>query len=983
LRAISGSTVTYETRRTSAANTATKLATMVTPSDQNSMDTADHEDELMGIVEETVTAIPGATNNNRIGSEMKEFLICFQIPVRRGQSIDDHLRLHPQFLHILTTAFPAPELHVLNRHNRRATKFDDLKWSEKQYYDDQFNHHVDISAHQTVIEHRLQSTYALSDLLSSPPIATFLQSTRTSLITPEVSHPPPSATTILADETPPIRQSVATIHAKEREKMVFSSSLDAAKNSINSINKKAVDSEQDDQSTATVPRGRTHEIDDDELVEIYIRYEITKTKKQDDRSPHLCHAAVLHNMYSSFSEDDLQIINNRNQCIKLPNYKKWVDETYYKKHFDLHLNPGKGGRPDRYYVVHRIRTTIPLSHIRNERKTFQALQENNVFLRRHYFQEDEWNTVNLGFMLFLDPSKYLRDEAQQKVLNLAIEGANGTPLGDGAKFQLVAGTPFRYVRGKRLATKAFTVVCQRQYAGAVDTLLKTTYHDTCHYVKFRLRHKNGPAFSQAILAQNQYLSSLRTIPLVGISRPMMQELQHDIREIIGVADVVRSTKTDINGRWNILTDEDNFFPTLKSIRKNLQGWLDLRFDGIYDRPSDFPEVTITAKVANDGDDSSVGECSYLSTSALSYSSLTTSGSYDFTPDDTVTQPNLPHSYAAAVTSRSKPTPTPHLVAGAKSSSVSAMSSPATVPLDLQHKFREMEAKLSRYQGIEAKLDRLEQMLSTLMGASTSSTTPSLPPPAELHTQPSDDGLDLAQKLDKHFPPIISKLTPPPAPIPAPRQHFTRQMVSSSPVRKAMNRYLHAPLSDSPPVRKEKPIAEPPIIPRTSQLSPSASATLDNRGHELFLPNGDGTFFSVGHSPTKPPPEHSRTGSPALNSGQLALAWRKVEKWGKRTAENFKTAAPKRSDVRDTPTKRKPSPKGIGLMAAKPAESKITTFYNPYKADQPTLLRNPPHPPHPRSDPVIDNGCGNQPMEILSQPPSPSRSLPAAEAKHDH
>jgi hypothetical protein len=119
------------------------------------------------------------------------------------------------------------------------------------------------------------------------------------------------------------------------------------------------------------------------------------------------------------------------------------------------------------------------------------------------------------------------------------------------------------------------------------------------------------------------------------------------------------------------------------------------------------------------------------------------------------------------------------------------------------------------------------------------------------------------------------------------------------------------------------------------------------------------------------PEHLCTGSPALNSGQLALAWRKVKKWGKRTAENLETAAPKCSDVRDTPTKRKPSPKGIGLLASKPAESKITTFYNPYKADQPTMIRDTPHPPTQQRDPASDNDSGNQPMEILSPPPSPS------------
>jgi hypothetical protein len=49
---------------------------------------------------------------------------------------------------------------------------------------------------------------------------------------------------------------------------------------------------------------------------------------------------------------------------------------------------GKGGQPDQHYVMHYTCTTLSLSTICNDQKIFQAIQENNVYFWRHYFQED-------------------------------------------------------------------------------------------------------------------------------------------------------------------------------------------------------------------------------------------------------------------------------------------------------------------------------------------------------------------------------------------------------------------------------------------------------------------------------------------------------------------------------------------------------------------------------------------------------------------
>jgi hypothetical protein len=61
--------------------------------------------------------------------------------------------------------------------------------------------------------------------------------------------------------------------------------------------------------------------------------------------------------------------------------------------------------------------------------------------------------VNLGFMLYMDPSKHLCKDASQRIINEA-KSADCIGTGNGKKFQLVAGTPFLYIGGRRYPTKA-------------------------------------------------------------------------------------------------------------------------------------------------------------------------------------------------------------------------------------------------------------------------------------------------------------------------------------------------------------------------------------------------------------------------------------------------------------------------------------------------------------------------------------------------
>jgi hypothetical protein len=325
----------------------------------------------------------------------------------------------------------------------------------------------------------------------------------------------------------------------------------------------------------------------------------------------------------------------------------------------------------------------------------------------------------LGFILFMDPSKHLREDATKQVIQMAItEGCYDK--GKGGKFQLVAGSPFLYISGRRYPTQAYTVVCLRSHASDVDSLLKNTYSKTSHYIKFRLCTKNAQAFGKALQAQNQYLSALRTIPIVGISPEMMQDLKPKILEFEGVSEVLRSNKTEILGRWNIITYDNIFHRALKTIKMNLPQWLkELEFDEETDQPENFPDISITAQVADD--DSSNSNASYMSTSAISYGSFLTTGSNDYSQADTKDY-QRPTSYASA-TKRPPVRPTPNAFVPVHQLSISAMSSPATIPMDIQQKIKAMEDKISHFQGLEEKVERLTKILEALLGADSSEVRP--------------------------------------------------------------------------------------------------------------------------------------------------------------------------------------------------------------------------------------------------------------------
>jgi hypothetical protein len=217
---------------------------MAAPSEEHDMETALLADSIMSDTEETLSPSQTATRTNIKAEEMKDISIRYEIPVQMGQSIEDHLELHNQLLQVLTAAFDNKNLHILDKKYQQVQNFDDSRWMDKDYYDSHFNHHVDISERMTVIDHSIRSTQTLFTIKQDIAIASFLQTTNTSLCDPRKGFQ---------------YKKKKTKHTPANDQTQLQSQ----------------EEEEDNHSEATVPSGRPPEIIEAELIEIFIRYEIT------------------------------------------------------------------------------------------------------------------------------------------------------------------------------------------------------------------------------------------------------------------------------------------------------------------------------------------------------------------------------------------------------------------------------------------------------------------------------------------------------------------------------------------------------------------------------------------------------------------------------------------------------------------------------------------------------------------------------------
>jgi hypothetical protein len=150
-------------------------------------------------------------------------------------------------------------------------------------------------------------------------------------------------------------------------------------------------------------------------------------------------------------------------------------------------------------------------------------------------------------------------------------------------------------------------------------------------------------YCDAIRKQNAYLSSIRTIPIQGISEDAMFYVANNIKKLRGVKAVLHHRSTFDQGRWSVIVSVSQFETLKKEIRLNLAQWnTQACTDNSISLDPSFPPPRLAFKhdQTDEEDSDGKGYQSYLSACSSIYSVQTDDGyeGYHDPPDSSLPVP---------------------------------------------------------------------------------------------------------------------------------------------------------------------------------------------------------------------------------------------------------------------------------------------------------------------------------------------------------
>ena len=153
-------------------------------------------------------------------------------------------------------------------------------------------------------------------------------------------------------------------------------------------------------------------------------------------------------------------------------------------------------------------------------------------------------------------------------------------------------------------------------------IIQQTYKEDATFIFHRTRHTHSEIYSNAIRAQNRYLNIVRVVPIVGITRSEMFYLSNELLQDDGIKMVLEHSKTDEMGRYNVITDVNNFSEVSKRISTNIeQITQQIRQKYNLKQNELFPPVSVSFRDFNDDESSSDTMQSYLSACSSKFSDI--------------------------------------------------------------------------------------------------------------------------------------------------------------------------------------------------------------------------------------------------------------------------------------------------------------------------------------------------------------------------
>jgi hypothetical protein len=451
----------------------------------------------------------------------------------------------------------------------------------------------------------------------------------------------------------------------------------------------------------TVHTGETPTLTGAEWKEIHILLEITYNNNTEARTSPQKHLLILKELGTAFDNTELEIFDNKNRKLSLEACKAMANIEHYESHFKIHQGNG------RHYVIFRVLTTLRFQGIKRESAVLRILKKTGSCMKRHHWGQDKWDIVTLGFIMEMDPGRHLADEVREQVLALA--KAKECETAPGSRFKFVPQR-FKFKNNGTFCTAdAYGVQCMQIDAQSVDTMMKNTYRDSNSYVKNKLRKENPKSYINALRVQNRYITNVKTIPIVGITKITMAEIRPILLGNPHIQHVAATNKSDSIGRWDIITDSSHQASVRQDITTNLTQWLD---DATTDpeHPENFPPPGLANRGATDHETSSQGDMSYLSSSAGSYDSLIENaedGQYDQAPTQRARNSVSVSGFSwAQVVSRTTP-------ASQAPSHVSDLTGPTQATQQSQAVTTEMNDLKTQVQEMAGQLKRFEDLIVTL------------------------------------------------------------------------------------------------------------------------------------------------------------------------------------------------------------------------------------------------------------------------------
>ena len=396
----------------------------------------------------------------------------------------------------------------------------------------------------------------------------------------------------------------------------------------------------DDDSVATSPGRGGSKKKDTKGVEKTWRLRFIRSSNAETVHPAKLHLQLIQEVQEQFGEN-VKIVTNGNVILPKVDTLTWTIEQHLK-YFKIHPENGhqrndrqqSNNRSSSSFIVHRIRSTVPLREIKALPKIHALLKNHKCYLNEHRWTEDVWDTVQLGFFQGINPQFYSAENATSMISDAIKKAFPKTKI---PKFQIAFSSPQTTIHNTQFRTKAYAIETEKTTSMDMLKILKHTYKATTEFVPFQMRTKHPDAYCRILSQQTKLIAEQHVIVLHNISPDTMYYLSDRIASIKGVIDL-KAVHGEKDGKHRVLVNKDEFHQVRKSLQQGLPTWYaETVADDAKPHPDRFPGDPEVAQIMSDGYSS--GEDSYYSSSvntAMSYDSVTSDITNDFSKDTTAT-----------------------------------------------------------------------------------------------------------------------------------------------------------------------------------------------------------------------------------------------------------------------------------------------------------------------------------------------------------